>query len=110
VHLVVIDDCLRSLRLRPELAPVPNRVPELGLHERLLTQSRITLDDAYIVRVWHVGLDAEGNGLLNALYNRVGIAQERGAAAVAVRAEVRRSRLHAGGGREPSRLPRPGDG
>ena len=43
--------------------------------------------------VWHVGLDAEASSLLNDLYNRVDVAERpHGAAAVPVRAHLRRSR------------------
>jgi uncharacterized protein DUF6352 len=48
-HLVVSDDFLRSLLLRPELAPIPESCTnELALHERLLTRPRIAIDDSQI--------------------------------------------------------------
>jgi len=44
-HLVVSDDFLRSLLLRPELAPIPEScAAELALHERLLAQPGATID------------------------------------------------------------------
>ena len=40
-HLLISDDFLRSLLLRPELAPVPDScVAEIALHERLLQTPR----------------------------------------------------------------------
>jgi hypothetical protein len=45
----------------------------LGVEVRILPERRID-DDRW---VWHVGLDAEASGLLNDLYNRVEVDEER---------------------------------
>ena len=61
--------------------------------------------------VWHVGLDAEASALLNDLFNRVEVDEERmGRLLVSLRAQVRESCRHASGDCRPSRLSRDGDG
>ncbi|MBG9389240.1 DUF6352 family protein [Caenimonas aquaedulcis] len=48
-HLVVTNDFLRSLLMRPELAPVNESGPqELALHEALMAQPRMVVDAALL--------------------------------------------------------------
>jgi len=48
-RLVLTDDFLRLLLLRPELAPIRESCPqELALHDRLLAEPRAPIDDATI--------------------------------------------------------------
>jgi hypothetical protein len=51
-RLVLTDDFLRALLLRPELAPVPESCPaELALHDRLVEAPRVAVDDATIAAI-----------------------------------------------------------
>ncbi len=51
-RLTLTDDFLRSLLLRPELAPIPEScAAELALHDRLVAAPRAAVDDATIAAI-----------------------------------------------------------